>query len=227
MIRNILVIAFMLITYAAPAKSQPPIVVELFTSMICPACPPADRILLDLAQKENIIALGCHVSYLNSKSRKDTLSQEFCDIRQHGYVGLTKERRIYTPQMIVNGEHMFIGSNNKELGSALKSAENAPIQSIEIWVKDEGIIQFALPNSTYGSYRLWAFGYKNIKETAAYINPAISYTNLGAWQGGATTKSFEKPRQPIDGIIIIAQENGYEKIIAAGKLEFYSQSHIK
>ncbi len=220
MIRNIFVIALIFITYAAPAKSEPPIVVELFTSMLCPACPPADRKLLDLSQKENIIVLGCHVSYLNNARRKDTLSQEFCDIRQHGYVGSTKERRIYTPLMIVNGEHLFMGSDSEKLEAALKSAENAPTQVIQIEVKNDGLIQFTLPKITYGSYRLWAFGYKNAFNTAPYINPAASYTNLGAWQGKAITKSFKKPSEPLDGIIIMAQKNGYEKIIATGKLEF-------
>ncbi len=221
MIRNIFIITFMFMIYATPARSEPPIVVELFTSMICPACPPADYKLLELSKKENIIVLGCHVSYLNSQYRKDTLSQEFCDIRHHGYVGLTKERRIYTPLMIVNGEHLFVGSDSSKLEAALKSTENAPhIKLIEIELKDNNFIQFSLPNVVYGSYRLWAFGYKNFKETAEYINPAISYTNLGAWQGEAITRSFKKPNEPLDGIIILAQENGYEKIVAAGELKF-------
>ncbi len=220
MIRNIFVIVLILIGYAAPAKSQPPIVVELFTSMICPACPPADKALLELSSRENIIVLACHVSYLNSTRAKDTLSQEFCDIRHHGYVGLTKERRIYTPLMIVNGKYLFIGSDNDTLQAALKSTENAPLEPIKIQLNNDDIIQFSLPNTKNGSYRLWAFGYKNAKETAIYINPAKSYTNLGAWSGNATTKSFQKPNEPLDGIIIMAQENGYEQIIAAGKLEF-------
>ncbi len=220
MIRNIFTAALVLLAFIPQAKSQPPIVVELFTSMLCPACPPADQTLLDLSQKENIIVLGCHVSYMNNARFKDTLSQEFCDIRQHGYVGLTKERRIYTPLMIVNGEHLFIGSDNEKLETALKSTENAPVQTIQIEVKDGDIIQFILPKTIYGSYRLWAFSYMNTRETAKYINPATSYTNLGAWQGFSLTKSFKKPDEPLDGIIILAQENGYEKIIAAGKLEF-------
>ena len=220
MVRNIFAIMLLLIIYAAPAKSQPPIVVELFTSMICPACPPADKALLELSLQENIIVLGCHVSYLNSLRAKDTLSQEFCDIRQHGYVGLTNERRIYTPLMIVNGQHLFIGSDNGKLQAALKNAQNAPIEPIKIEINNDDIVQFSLPNVKNGSYRLWAFGYKNSIDTAKYINPATSYTNLGAWQGNAMTKSFEKPDEPLDGIIILAQENGYEKIIAAGKLKF-------
>ncbi len=220
MIRNIFVIALILIASASSAKSQPLIVVELFTSSVCPACPPADRKLLELSQKENIITLGCHVSYMNSPPAFDKLSQEFCDIRQHGYVGLTEEKRIYTPQMIVNGKHLFIGSNDAKLESALKSAENESVQLIQMEVKNDGVIYFSLPSTEYGSYRLWAFGYKNQGETSVYARPAISYNNLGAWQGFATTQSFQKPDVPIDGIIIIAQENGYEGIIAAGELKF-------
>jgi len=226
MIRNIFIITLILFTYSTPSKfnetqeTNAPIVVELFTSKLCPSCPPADRKLHELSQQDNIIALGCHISYFNKGYKKDDLSKEFCDIRQHGYVGLTESRRIYTPQMIVNGEYIFIGTENDALELALQNAKNNPIKTIQIEVKNNIMVNFSLPNIENGSYRLWAFGYNTSGKSITYANAAISYTNLGAWQGNTVSKSFLKPDDPIEGIIFLAQENGYEKIVAAGKLEF-------
>lgn len=208
-----------------------PVVVELFTSQSCSSCPPADKILSELAQKDNVIALGCHVSYWNHLHWKDTLSNEFCDIRQHGYGAYTGEKRIYTPQMIVNGGKTFIGSRVNELNTALNQTKNTPIMTIKIETITPRIISFTLPKTVSDKYRLWAFGYKqksqqDIKQGEnkglqhVYANAIGSYTNLGSWDGQSAIHQFEKPNANIDAIAILAQKGGYGPIVAAGKLNF-------
>ena len=53
-------------TSLAQAEQRPPeqrpIVVELFTSQGCPACPPADAFLNDLAKREDVLALSLPVN---------------------------------------------------------------------------------------------------------------------------------------------------------------------
>lgn len=211
------------------AAIEKPIVIELFTSQSCSSCPPADKIFASIANKENVIALGCHVSYWDHLHWKDTLSQDFCDMRQHGYAGLKGTKRIYTPQMIVNGSREFIGSHAAKLDTAIKNAHT--IQTITIKNGDGNLIDFAIPKTGNGTYRLWAFGYKsnhkqdiksgeNRGRKVTYANAVTTYTNLGAWNGESIAKSFEKPDGYMDGIVVIAQENGYGKIIAAGKMSF-------
>lgn len=208
-----------------------PVVVELFTSQSCSSCPPADKILASLAHNPNVIALGCHVSYWNHLNWKDTLSHEFCDIRQHGYGSYTGDKRIYTPQMIVNGEHHFIGSRQNELHAALEKTKSAPIKAIKIEALGSQAIKFTLPALTNNNYRLWAFGYKhkstqNIEKgenrglNHAYANAIGSYTNLGSWRGESAIHQFQRPQEDIDAIAIFAQKDGYGPIIAAGKLNF-------
>ncbi len=213
----------------AEQGNDAPIVVELFTSQGCSSCPPADKIFSKLVKNENIIALGCHVSYWNSDDFKDVLSQDFCDMRQHGYIGMKGATRIYTPQMIINGGLGFIGSHQGEVDYDLKMARDNPIKLIFIEINDQNIISFSLPNIENGSYRLWAYGYKNhVKQNIGggensgryidYANPVMSYTNLGSWQGVSGNQVFDMPDTDIDGIAILAQEGGYGRIVAAGKL---------
>lgn len=208
-----------------------PVVVELFTSQSCSSCPPADKILATLAQQENVIALGCHVSYWNHLQWKDTLSNEFCDIRQHGYGAYTGNKKIYTPQMIVNGQEQFVGSRTDKLNTALKRTINAPLKTIQIEKNPDNSITFTLPNANSDQYRLWAFGYKfkhdqNIKNgenrglKTSYANPIASYTNLGSWDGRAAYQRFDLQKEDIDAIAILAQKGGYGPIVAAGKLHF-------
>lgn len=218
---------------AAPNVDSP-VVVELFTSQSCSSCPPADKILASLTKHPNIIALSCHVSYWNHLHWKDTLSHEFCDMRQHGYAGQKGSQRVYTPQMIVNGTNEFVGSHSSKVKSALSKAQKNPIQSIEITMPNPYSIEFTLPDAKKDSYRIWAFGYQtthhesipsgeNRGKSVTYANPVQTYTNLGSWDGKAAKHEFTTPDGKIDGIAILVQRNGYGEIIAAGKFEIPSR----
>ncbi len=223
----------------AQASDNPaPVVVELYTSQSCSSCPPADKILQSLTQNENLIVLSCHVSYWNRLNWVDTLSREFCDIRQHGYASLTTRKRIYTPQMVVNGINMFVGSRADQVKSALIKGKNQGVQPITISSSDD-LINFELPaaGEKWGNdFRLWMYGYKketvqeigsgeNRGKTVKYVNAAITYDNLGAWEGGAVSKSVQTPQDDIDGVVIFAQTGGYGRIVAAGKLEFSKEEN--
>lgn len=92
-----------LIAPANPARAQSPVVVELFTSQGCSACPPADALLADLAQREDVIALALHVDYWDYIGWADTFASAQFTRRQHAYARAGGHRMVYTPQMIVGG----------------------------------------------------------------------------------------------------------------------------
>lgn len=118
------------ITKPTDAKIKTPVLVELFTSEGCSSCPPADRVLARLEKEQpsadaEIITLALHVDYWNSLGWKDEFSQKQFSERQNGYAERFKLDSIYTPQMIVDGQTQFVGSNldtaNKAVGDAAKA----------------------------------------------------------------------------------------------------------
>lgn len=102
-------------------------VLELFTSEGCSSCPPADRILEELAtrgdgENQDIYALSFHVDYWNQLGWKDPFSAAAYTQRQRLYAGVLGDSRIYTPQLIVNGRTGFVGSHRRKAEAALEAA---------------------------------------------------------------------------------------------------------
>jgi hypothetical protein len=64
------------------AQAQPRAVVELFTSQGCSSCPPADKIIGDLAKDPSVIALSMPIDYWDYLGWKDTLADSRFTARQ-------------------------------------------------------------------------------------------------------------------------------------------------
>ena len=94
---------------------KPVVVVELFTSEGCSSCPPADRLLSEIVDEEyagaEVFALSFHVDYWDYIGWKDPYADKQFSDRQRAYAKRFRSSQIYTPQMIVNGRHEFVGSN--------------------------------------------------------------------------------------------------------------------
>jgi hypothetical protein len=109
---------------AEPARRT--VVVELFTSEGCSTCPAADALLQKLQEQQlvagaDVIALEEHVDYWNHLGWSDPYSSPEWTQRQLAYSEFFKTRA-YTPQMVVDGEKQFVGSNE---GDAAREIENA------------------------------------------------------------------------------------------------------
>ena len=76
----------------APALADSPVVVELFTSQGCSSCPPADKMLHALAERDDVIALALHVDYWDYIGWKDLFAQAKFTQRQRKYAALGNRR---------------------------------------------------------------------------------------------------------------------------------------
>ncbi|MGE0844727.1 MAG: DUF1223 domain-containing protein [Flavobacteriaceae bacterium] len=95
----------------ALAASKPVDVIELFTSQGCNSCPPADEILAGLAGRRDVLALSLNVDYWDYLGWKDTLASHANTERQQAYARARGDRRVYTPQAVVNGLQHVVGSD--------------------------------------------------------------------------------------------------------------------
>ncbi|MGF1482902.1 MAG: DUF1223 domain-containing protein [Opitutales bacterium] len=91
------------------------VVIELFTSQGCSSCPPADRLLGELAQKPGILALSHHVDYWDYLGWKDPYSSSTATERQRAYAQRMNLRGLYTPQAVVDGRLETVGSRRTDV----------------------------------------------------------------------------------------------------------------
>jgi hypothetical protein len=115
-----------------------PVVVELFTSEGCSSCPPADQLLARMDRSQpvagvRVIALEEHVDYWNSLGWTDPFSSSQYRFRQNDYGRKFSAEGIYTPQMIVNGQAQFVGTDGDR--AAQEIARAALQQSIVLELK--------------------------------------------------------------------------------------------
>jgi hypothetical protein len=125
-------------------KLTAPVVAELFTSQSCSSCPAADKVLAELATHPNIITLGCHVTYWNHLSWSDTLSLETCTQRQNAYAAAEGSKRIFTPELRVNGGESLVGSRRASVLSAIATSKDH-LEAIQIDTNDKGDYTVVLP----------------------------------------------------------------------------------
>jgi hypothetical protein len=105
-----------------------PVVVELFTSQGCESCPPADRLLGELARRPGVIALAYHVDYWDHLGWKDRFGLPEASARQRAYAHAMALSSVYTPQMVIDGTTDVVGSDRPAVLAALKAKpDGAPI----------------------------------------------------------------------------------------------------
>lgn len=113
-----------------PLDNQGIVVLELFTSQGCSSCPSADEKLkkVKLMYPKQVFALSYHVDYWNYIGWEDPFSNPAYTLKQRAYNIQFKNRSNYTPQLVVNGNEHFVGSDGIKLASKIKaySALNTP-----------------------------------------------------------------------------------------------------
>ena len=122
------------------ANAQEPqsfVVLELFTSQGCSSCPPADRLLRSISAeaKKNklpIYALSFHVDYWNYLGWTDPYSGKNATQRQYQYARALRGQKVYTPQLVINGEEGIVGSHKKKAKKIIDNFLNIPRST---WLK--------------------------------------------------------------------------------------------
>ena len=99
-------------------------VVELFTSEGCSSCPPADALVAKIEKEskdKSVYILAFHVDYWDRLGWKDQFSNADFSKRQRDYARYLHIQGVYTPQIVVNGEKEFVGSQEGTLRDAIRT----------------------------------------------------------------------------------------------------------
>ncbi len=213
--------------YTGPLQTKPsPVVVELFSSQNCPACPPADEYMSDLVKSDGVIALSCHVDYFGKTSAG--FGKPFCTQRQSQYIKQIGRKSHFTPQMMINGHMSEIGYETTAVAAAIVKGRSERVATVKIQPKASGVYDFNIPAGTVnGAAEIWMAVYQkpqNVRERGrniTYSHVVNRYIPLGVWRGG----NIERAVYPIvdsksAGFAIVAQEARSGKILAAGDYRF-------
>ncbi|WP_114389194.1 DUF1223 domain-containing protein [Notoacmeibacter marinus] len=199
-----------------PAQARPLVVVELFTSQGCNSCPPADAYLEDLAQRNDVLALGYHVDYWDRLGWKDTLGDPAFTARQYGYAETLQRRGVYTPQAVIGGERHLVGSNRPAIDAAIMEEKGDAGRTLSIDSADDGrlLVSLAGIDGTDPSLRLTVVRYieeatvpiergENAGETIVYVNAVRSVKAMPLPVEGATLV-IDRPGQG-EGLAVLVQ----------------------
>jgi hypothetical protein len=152
----------LLLLSASPAP-RTPVVVELFTSEGCSSCPPADAALARLARRQpvegaELIALGFHVDYWDDLGWKDPYGSPAYSARQRRYALDGDENRVYTPQMVVDGERRFVGDEDTARAQAAAAAKRPklPVRVTARVDGDSAVLTVRLDSAPPEGSELWA-----------------------------------------------------------------------
>ncbi len=217
------------ISLTQAALAQSPVVVELFTSQGCSSCPPADALLHELAERDDVIALALHVDYWDYIGWKDEFANPAYAKRQKAYARLGNRRSIYTPQMIVNGTTDIVGTKPMQLSKAIAEHAAKPSPVDVRLARDGDMVEIAATtDQNPGQMVVYALRYtpertaritrgENAGHTISYANVTEDWSVLGEWDG----------REPLDlsinapgdkPVVIIVQAGRNGPILGAARL---------
>lgn len=109
-------------TRAEQLRTEPVVVLELFTSQGCSSCPPADAVLTEYDERSDVVALAYHVDYWDYIGWRDTFGDAAFSDLQRKYAAAQGKNRVYTPQLMINGTQDVVGSRPKDVAGAVAHA---------------------------------------------------------------------------------------------------------
>src|SRR6516225_1380973 len=146
----------------APVQAQTRGVVELFTSQGCSSCPPADRLLAELASDPSLVVISVPIDYWDYLGWKDTLANPKNSARQKAYAHVRGDGQVYTPQAVVNGSIHALGSDRAAIEQAIGKTRKGGAMSLSpVTVGFDGAhINLSVPDAAQGpgSAEAWLYG---------------------------------------------------------------------
>ena len=219
-----------IVAIVRPVHAEPRAVVELFTSQGCSSCPPADKVIGELAKDPSVIALSMPINYWDYLGWKDTLADARFSARQHAYSRMRGDRGVYTPQVVVNGSTTVVGSDRAGIESAIgaKKADGVMSVPVSMSLADKQItVSVAASNKSpvalHGEVWICSISKEvsiaigrgeNSGREVTYHNVVRNLLKVGDWNGsaGSWTVPLENiSREGVDAAAVYVQDGNRDK----------------
>jgi hypothetical protein len=197
---------------AAAAETRP-VVVELFTSQGCSSCPPADKLLGELAKRNDVIALGFHITYWDGATWRDPFSRPQSTERQVAYDRRLTGGQVYTPQMVIDGTADVVGSDRVAVLAAINAVKPTAVAPVS-FAADRRSVTIGIGSPPAGGTVILARyvlsrtthvgGGENANRTATDFNGVERFETLGTWDGKTVSLAIEPPGEG-EGIAVLVQ----------------------
>jgi hypothetical protein len=182
------------------ALAEPRAVIELFTSQGCSSCPPADKLLGQLAADPSLIAVSLPIDYWDYLGWKDTLADPRNSARQRAYSHARGDREVYTPQVVVNGSLHALGSDREAIEDAIVQSRKGGALALPVSLTVvDGQLRVSLPDGqAHTAADVWICGLahavtvaigrgENRGKVITYHNVARRWVKLGSFIGKGET----------------------------------------
>ncbi len=217
----------------ARAENGGPVVVELFTSQGCSSCPPADRYLNELADRDDILALSLHVDYWDYIGWKDPFSSPAYTRRQREYLSRFDLRYVYTPQMVVQGAAQAQGADRSTVDELIKKLHGQDKAAVGLGPGPRpGTLAITLPVPFTENVRVLLLTYdrKHLTSIKRGENEGLKLVNrnvvrsmetLQGWRGTAAfTTAMPDSGAGTGGAAVLVQSIETGRILGAARFDF-------
>ena len=223
-------IAVAIVGLGAPSAQaeERKVVVELFTSQGCSSCPPADALLAELATRDDVVALALHVDYWDYIGWKDSFGDPRNTARQKAYAAARGENMVYTPQMVVNGQHAIVGTKAMKLADLI-ARHKAVGHRIDLQAQRDGDeLRIRANGALQTPVQVHVVRYiphkdvdvrkgENAGRTLEYSNIVTEWSVVGDWTGDAPL-SISVPITGDQPAVVLLQQIGHGRIEAVSAL---------
>ena len=211
----------------ADVMTKPRAVVELFTSQGCSSCPPADKVVGDLVSEGEVLALTLPVDYWDYLGWRDTLGKAEHSERQRAYAKGRKDRNVYTPQAVVNGQIHVVGSRRGRIDDSIAglqktSADASSSLPLDVTLtKDSEALSVSVSGADIHSKNttIWLVFYdkahavdigrgENRGAQVTYHNVVREMRPIGMWNGKTTSMTLplsELAKSGYDNCAVLVQ----------------------
>jgi hypothetical protein len=228
-LRSLVVATCGVVFFGSGAVADPRAVVELFTSQGCSSCPPADKLIGELAKDPSLVALSLPIDYWDYLGWKDTLADKRFTARQKAYSHMRGDREVYTPQAVINGKVHAVGSDQSSIEQAIEqTTHEVGVMSLPVSLTvTKGQLNVSVASAPtappHGEIWVWSVARaipieigrgENHGREITYHNVVRNWLKVGDWAGKPATWSIpieNLMRDGVDGAIVYVQDGDRDR----------------